>query len=365
VKKEEILPLTGIRGVAAWWVVSYHTRGMIPNLFGFIYQVASLGYMGVDLFFVLSGFVISYNYAEKDIAGSAKSWKQFMFMRFVRLYPVHLFTLLLSLGFFLGLKLIHLKTPKDFSGWTATTFTTNLLMVHAWLPYVHDSWNNASWSISCEWFVYWLFPILTWMFYKRLNLYLSLTVAFLMAIGPALVMAINPEAPFLALIKVVFEFTSGCLAYSAYRLLKQNSNIFRFRIALWLLAFLVLATWLLVRLHNPAVDPGWLASIYPLAIVCWSIQRSGRWSFLSSRWMLAWGRASYSLYMTHNVTLWLLKAFVHERPGLANLFVYSIWLVAIACAAYLTYRFVEEPSRVYLRKLASSPSTPLNAVLSR
>jgi len=356
VKKEEILPLTGIRAVAAWWVVSFHTRGMIPAFLWVVIQFANFGFMGVDLFFVLSGFVISYNYADKGITDSAKNWKQFMYMRFARLYPVHLFTLLVSLSFFLSMKLIHVKTTKDFSGWTATTFTTNIFMVHAWLPYVHDSWNNASWSISCEWFVYLLFPILSWIFYKRLNLAGALAGAFAMAIVPALILTLNPTAPFSTLIKVVFEFTSGCLAFSAYKLLKNNRNLFKIKVGIWCLIPLVIFTWFYLQTHNVGVAPEWLACIFPLVVVNLSLRESNRWSFLSSRVMLMWGRASYSLYMTHNVTLWLLKAFVHERPGLANLVVYAVWLVTIATVAYLTYRFVEEPSRIYLRKLKDSPS---------
>ena len=62
--RNEIYPLTGVRAVAAIWVVLYHMESMLvrsyPDLYFVIKPVVETGYLGVDLFFILSGFIIAY-----------------------------------------------------------------------------------------------------------------------------------------------------------------------------------------------------------------------------------------------------------------------------------------------------------------
>src|SRR5689334_9429569 len=94
VRVPESRALTGIRGVAALWVVLFH----LPNpLAGTAFaQVLSRGYLGVDLFFILSGFVLSYAYRdalpEKPMVRQAL---RFYAVRLARIYPLHVFVLAL------------------------------------------------------------------------------------------------------------------------------------------------------------------------------------------------------------------------------------------------------------------------------
>ena len=81
--RPELRSLTGLRGVAALWVLWYHAcdAARTPQ-FGFG------GYLGVDIFFVLSGFVLAYNYA-----GVRLTYAGFLWKRLARIYPVNLVTL--------------------------------------------------------------------------------------------------------------------------------------------------------------------------------------------------------------------------------------------------------------------------------
>ena len=90
--------LTGIRGLAAWWVVFYHFREQMASQLPLeVIQFFSLGYLAVDLFFVLSGFVIYYNYQHMfDRLDRQRLWS-FFAARIARIYPLHLFITLMYL----------------------------------------------------------------------------------------------------------------------------------------------------------------------------------------------------------------------------------------------------------------------------
>src|SRR3954454_8569619 len=94
-----ITPLTSIRGIAAWWVVVYHFRealpGGVPTAF---VAFASQGYLAVDLFFVLSGFVIAFNYFDDFQEFRFSKYISFLGLRISRIYPLHFTMLLLFLS---------------------------------------------------------------------------------------------------------------------------------------------------------------------------------------------------------------------------------------------------------------------------
>ena len=82
--------LTGIRGLAAWLVVLYHIRLSLTALLpGEVIAALAKGYLAVDLFFMLSGFVIWYNYADRLRAGGGAETRLFLWRRFARVWPLH------------------------------------------------------------------------------------------------------------------------------------------------------------------------------------------------------------------------------------------------------------------------------------
>ncbi|MGA3264077.1 MAG: acyltransferase, partial [Terracidiphilus sp.] len=293
--RAEILPLTGIRALAAWWVVMYHTAYILPPQLVGLYWFARLGDKGVDLFFVLSGFVISYNYWQRLSAFSINSYLSFLWVRLARLYPVHLFTLIVSLLFLTCVRVFHLATPKDFSGWTLGNFLANVALVHSWPPYPTDSWNNASWSVSCEWFAYLAFPLLVLIGLKRLALPVAAICAVLFSAIPVALVLAKCDPPFGALILVICEFTAGCLVYHVYSRWREHA---RFR---WLLLFGVFAAFTLLLIFGwafPDIFHISLVLVFPF-VIFEVAESSGVFArLLGSRMVVYWGRVSYSLYMT-------------------------------------------------------------------
>src|SRR5258708_12529385 len=96
--KTEIRPLTSIRGIAAMGVVMYHFQGNFGDKFYLdsTTLVFSRGYLWVDFFFLLSGFILSHVHAE-DFARGLTPYRTFLFKRIARVYPLHVTTLVILL----------------------------------------------------------------------------------------------------------------------------------------------------------------------------------------------------------------------------------------------------------------------------
>jgi len=135
--------LDGIRGVAAISVFVWH----FSDLFGFR---PGSGYLAVDLFFCLSGFVLSYAYGKKLDQGSI-SWRHFMGLRLIRLYPLYLLSLALMILSLLITISLHLPTNWTFKDiFTSTVFSIFFLPT----PPLHSEsvfpLNNPAWSLFFE-----------------------------------------------------------------------------------------------------------------------------------------------------------------------------------------------------------------------
>ena len=97
-----LTPLTGVRALAALLVVLFHAQGLLPAATSSAMAVLDHGYFGVDLFFILSGFIITHVYLSKMSKPSWKATRIFLWHRFIRIYPVHL-AVLLGLMVLLGI----------------------------------------------------------------------------------------------------------------------------------------------------------------------------------------------------------------------------------------------------------------------
>ena len=148
-----IKSLTSLRFFAAAWVVLYHywpslaVSGTPP--------IVAAGHLGVELFFILSGFILSHVYLPSFEAGQFR-YGDFLWARLARVYPMHLATLI-AIGLMGGLALAAgLRIEHDVLSLAA--LPANLLLVQAWGFAPVAGWNHPSWSISAEWFAYLCFP---------------------------------------------------------------------------------------------------------------------------------------------------------------------------------------------------------------
>jgi peptidoglycan/LPS O-acetylase OafA/YrhL len=156
-----IAALTGIRGYAALWVLVSHlcyTDALLWPLASRLRLVHFVGiiqheYLAVDVFFMLSGFVLFHVYGhEFENSVRRPEYGRFLLLRLARIYPLHLLGLLLTL-------VAHQYHPDPAALCDEQTFVLQVFLMSSWGIGPRQSWNIPAWSLSSEWFAYLLFPV--------------------------------------------------------------------------------------------------------------------------------------------------------------------------------------------------------------
>ncbi|MBV8685860.1 MAG: acyltransferase [Alphaproteobacteria bacterium] len=334
--ESELLPLTSIRGIAAWWVVLFHLRLMLaPWLPGWAIAGLGRGNLAVDLFFVLSGFVIHLNYAGR-VTRDRAAVTDFLFRRFARVYPLHVLVLLGFLAYAGGAVAFGHATVE---GQAPGYFVASLFLVQNWGFHDATRWNVPAWSISAELFAYLLFPILVSVLAPARRsaavlvggiLALALSVhLFFFAFGLPFPYAI----PQTGLFRCVAQFAMGMMLCELYGRWKDDKGL----AAPLLLASAALAA-AYVLVGAPVVPLVWASLVLGLAL-------GGSGGLLGSRPAVWLGRISYATYLSHYLLLVLFKfAFVEEgRPAAPALLV--LYLLAVLAASALLYHGFERPAQ--------------------
>ncbi len=220
-RHKELKSLTGIRSLAALWVFLYHIKAEIihalPDIAWIIEGITGRGYLGVDLFFTLSGFILAYNYGDAFKKMDLPFYRNFLWLRLARIYPVHLFTLLLFLAAILVAKFagITLTMPEFFN---APDFAKNLFLVQAWSVPVKPSWNTLSWSVSCEWLAYLTFPCCLVIFRGRGTAMLITSYLLLATILCNLTEIFSFTSTYsYGVLRIAFEFNIGIISFYLYK----------------------------------------------------------------------------------------------------------------------------------------------------
>lgn len=212
-------PLTALRFFAAMWVVLFHYW---INLAG--PERPSLvehGNLGVELFFVLSGFILCHVYLKAVETGRFR-YGSFLWARLARIYPLHL-AVMIGLGVLaVAAGVAGFSVDKNILSWAS--LPANLLLVQAWGLAPVAGWNHPSWSISAEWFAYLTFPASAWValkFRDRPWLGLGLAAAFAAVLYPAFKaltgLPLTQATIAWGALRIVPCFLLGCAAYLLYR----------------------------------------------------------------------------------------------------------------------------------------------------
>ncbi len=353
VSQAEIRALTGIRGLAAWWVVLLHLEDQLVacmpawKAFAPWYHA---GHLGVDVFFVLSGFILMHVHGSDF--GSGTSWGRFVWLRFARIYPAHLASTLVLVAMAVAAGLRGIRMEGDYR-WSSLPWILGLLEVWpgvaAWIG--DATWNYPSWSVSAEWFAYLLvFPAgIAWMRAVRLPWWADASVA-LGLIGLLHAGYVTKVLPWpSALVMVACEFLAGmhlCRAAAGRPRLAVHCG----HATLPLIALLAAGFWVdrtgVVRLLTACAIPILLVGLThigsPLARLCGS-------GFL--RWL---GLVSYSTYLMHAVVqkpvkLALAALDLSAQPWGVRLGAFVAVFAAVLGAAVGLYYLVELPARAWLR----------------
>ncbi|HEX4558612.1 MAG TPA: acyltransferase [Mycobacterium sp.] len=381
----EIKALSGLRIGAAIWVVLFHFRPWLevsaPGFRSALAPVLNCGAQGVDLFFMLSGFVLTWNYLDRmGESFSARATLHFLWLRLARVWPVYLVTLHLALAWIIfTLHVGHLPSP-DADQLTAVSYVRQVLLMQLWFQPFFDgtSWDGPAWSISAEWLAYLVFGLLVLVIFRvaratRVRALLWLAIA--ASLPPTLMLLATGQfyTPWSWLPRIIMQFTAGALACAAVRKLQPSDRARRGAgyLSLALGAGIVGILYVLdahpvpkISDSSGLVDVLFVPLVVTLAIGVGSLPR-----LLSTRIMVYGGYISFSLYMVHELVHtawnWITAEFdiVLTPSWSAKLIVVGVLAVTVLGAAAL-YHFVEEPARVWMRKMVESRAAQTDAAES-
>ena len=359
---KEIIALTSIRGIAALWVLFYHFLIPINRDVACIscyFSILEKSYLAVDLFFILSGYILSLVYHEKIFnsqgALNRSSVLLFLKARLSRIYPLHLFTLLilvLWVGTMNNYFPDYLLKSRD----NIETFIYNLLLIQSWGVWADASWNNPSWSISAEFFAYLIFPFSIAFFIridKKNALFFSI---FILVILLIIFRDFYDSTSFgfgdgEALFRCTVEFFYGVLGYL---LTKRN----KFRVIFFLeknfiqVAILILLFSLITFSNYDSL----VILLYLPLIISISHDNGVVSNFLSHKSLHYLGLISYSIYLNHAVVLYVyrdIRVYYFDAPSSLGLVTESIIFLGLTiCTLYIshiTYVFIENSLRKKIR----------------
>jgi peptidoglycan/LPS O-acetylase OafA/YrhL len=359
--RDEIKALTGLRFLAACWVLAAHFQPVLEGLWpaaAVLEPFARDGNMGVDLFFILSGFILIYNYRETFQRIGARTYLRFLGLRLARIYPVHLFVLALF-GLYVAVdKAGGAPAHHEAGVFTLAGFVKHFFLIQAWGFGDSATWNQPAWSLSAEWFAYLLFPFLAWAILRFGSLRLLVGAALIG--GPAgllLMTMLDRFPPFLALLRIGVTFTLGCLLGILF-LDGVGAGIRAWgAVAGVAAAGIVVAS--LVLPDACCAEYGSVIPLMAVFIFALARERGALANLLSTRRAMFWGGASYALYMTHWLILALGRVFL--PPGSfasSSLPVRSVvvvaYLIAFFGAAAITFVVIERPARKGIRDVMAS-----------
>lgn len=357
----DLRALTTLRFFAALWVVLYTAW---PHLdVGFVPVAVTKGYLGVETFFVLSGFILSHVYLE---AAGEKRFRYggFLWARLARVYPLHLVTLFGMIGLGLVATVAGLSIDGSLTNWR--DLPAHLTLTHAWGLATSSAFNHPSWSISAEWAAYLSFPAFAFVAWRLRD---RPVVATVLAAGFALGLyaAFEPlagysltEATFRwGALRIVPCFALGCALYLIHR---RGGVPFAGPVALVsgvaVLASASLGLW----------DAVTVLAAGGLILGLGSLENS-RAGLLGSRLGVYLGEISYSIYMVCAPVLLLTTNVAARLTGADDKrFHFIVWLALVAAipvAAMVTYHLVERPARKALRGIADRRAARAAATKAR
>ena len=369
----EVRAFTGIRGIAALYVAVYHFglyyifRGGARNMLGH-------GYIAVDLFFMMSGFVMALTYRDLFAGGQLpRNMMDFLGKRIARIYPLYVIASVAAL-----IAVIWAGLSASADQMTATKFVSNLLMVQSWG--ISDSYAGPGWSISTEWAAYLIFPLLcSIMLFRQRQVALAwAAVAFLFLVLLAELPAdmthvVRAQGPldlydgrnYGAVARCLIEFLLGMLCFRASRHRGLSDRLGCNWVSIC--ALTLIGALLAVRNSDILIIP-----LIALLLVSVARDKGPVARLLGSpvfRWL---GTISYSIYLFHTTVQAVAGPTIQrtvEASGVPDAqAVQVLCLVAVVLAtATLSYRLIEKPGRSLLRRVfaARGRVTPEEYPLTR
>ena len=365
-KNERNLALDSLRGIAAMGILIWHYQHFFSLSGKFIQPYESslpflykFGWIMVDLFFCLSGYIF-FSYYQNKISNNEVSLKDFIILRISRLYPLIVITLLCTavlnyLLFYFKDKFFIYNSNDFFS------FFANLLFLQSGFFKTGFSFNAPSWSLGIEFWIYLMFFGVSFYFKKNLVLITGFFSLFFLV-------ALNNEIKF-GLIFFSTEFERGIASFflgglTHYLILaiknskKTNGNIVGLIAMGIALVGYTLAHNKFSTIHPPYIDAmfsndqlTFILLLHPLLIIALTIS-----PFLNKIFSIKpfrfFGDISYSIYLWNvpvqlGIFLLILVGEWDLRPESKNFFFQ--YLFAVIFISYLSTKFYEKPMQNWIR----------------
>ncbi len=349
--------LTSVRFVLALGVVLFHYQLQWRWDAMAVTGLLDRARLGVDVFFILSGFVLTHAYRAALEAGTIH-YPRFLAARIARIYPAHLAVLALVVLMVLAARALGVEFDQDL--YNPAGFVMTLLLVQSWAPdWITAEWNGPSWSLSAEWFVYLLFPVFAWIGLRLRDrpglllllsgvLFVALDVLYRRLFGDTVVHA---EAR-MGILRIIPEFLYGIALYRLGQKLRPSAR--------WAIAASVgFAALLLLAMHFKVDDRLVVVAAGPLVLSLAMLSKAGADQALARPWMINSGEASYALYLVHFPVLIAWKGLHSILTGRTSAYVLDWWevgalLVLTLAAAFAIHYLVEAPARSWLRSRAEA-----------
>lgn len=342
--------LTSIRGIAALFVVVYHMRPYIPDLNGinFLLTPFSKGYLAVDFFFILSGFILSYKYS-KVFSNSLDTiqYKEFIIKRIARVMPLHVFIMMLYLVLPLGALILGNKVGDEYG---TSAFFVKLFLIDLWLV-GHDfwkTWNTPSWTISGELFAYLILPFICILIankiYRSYILYVfSITVVVSVFSGfnlPSLGAGITN----VGLLRCLVGFLCGVSLFYI------NKSLPGFIIRHALFLFCLTAAALCYCFLTISENYYYVSILFSCLLLFTLNFRNKFHLILEKKAFVYLGEISYSVYLSHTLILIICTRFFVVDGKFSSLWFAMLYIIFTIMFSALSYKFIEIPSRKLICK---------------
>jgi peptidoglycan/LPS O-acetylase OafA/YrhL len=349
--RKEIKPLTGLRGVAALNVMLYHFFQHDAYLHSFVPSFVARGYLGVDIFFVLSGFVLAMNYAHHFKDGlTFASCHNFFVKRLARIYPLYIvITVLFSL------KYMYNFSGHSLEDYRLVDFAACVAMIQSW-GFGFTNVSGATWSLSTEFFAYLVFPAVILLVGFTRPIYAAVLagvcVVFLYLVmasgigvnGPIDVVSNSSVMPVL---RCLAGFGLGIVAY---RMTQPDLQIGTWLSSPLVAGALILALLTLIHFEAPDIV---VFALFPFIVLALYYDSWVARSLFANRVVFHLGVVSYSIYLVHPLFVSLdehlepkVEAYLSSPAHVLTLVLVALATWAVACFLYWA---IEVPGRHYLQ----------------
>jgi peptidoglycan/LPS O-acetylase OafA/YrhL len=341
-----IASLDGLRGIAAVGVMIFHfnyfflPQAALTSMLPFMRSILDHAYLGVDLFFLMSGFVMAHVYGQKLSSNWRAHWRDFATVRFARIYPLFVLTTLVMV---VTHALAHI--PLSWISFSSRSLALQPLLLQEWGGL---SWNYSSWSISTEAAAYTFFVFsagaLVTGKYPRVIAAICVAILAALCIKHGGRLHLFTGVP--ALLRTIAEFSLGALLYRAHLAAKTSSGIWPALLAVVCVVLAALTRWDITTVGVFAY------LIYYGADATTLLAR-----LLSSAPATAIGAGSYSIFLwhapAHYAVMAMFSAYGHPTETLdvttARLLMLATML-AVVCLSALTFNCFEVPARRLIRR---------------